>query len=89
MLNDLIGIVKVMLDAFYKGTIDALHIVYNEFVNTMTQKPMMKQLLPLPKSEEDKQSRHHWDYIYEPDAKELLDNLLERYIESQVYQGCG
>lgn len=86
-INDLIGIVKVMIDAFYKGTIDALHIVYNEFVNTMTQKPLVKQLLPLPKAEgEGKTMAHHWDYIYEPDAKELLDNLLERYIELQVYQ---
>lgn len=86
-INDLIGIVKVMLDAFNNGTIDALHIVYNEFVNTMTQKPVVKQLLPLPKSEEDSQTMgHHWDYIYEPDAKELLDNLLERYIELQIYQ---
>lgn len=76
-----------MLDAFNNGTIDALHIVYNEFVNTMTQKPVVKQLLPLPKSEEDSQTMgHHWDYIYEPDAKELLDNLLERYIELQIYQ---
>lgn len=86
-INDLIGVVKVMIDAFYDGTIDALHVVYNEFVNTMTQKPLVKQLLPLPKSEEDSKTMgHHWDYIYEPDAKELLDNLLERYIELQVYQ---
>ncbi|MDR3502363.1 MAG: F0F1 ATP synthase subunit gamma [Legionella sp.] len=86
-INDLIGIVKVMLDAFYTGKIDALHIVYNEFVNTMTQKPLVKQLLPLPKSEDDSKTMgHHWDYIYEPDAKDLLDNLLERYIELQVYQ---
>ena len=86
-VNDLIGVVKVMIDAFYNGTIDALHVVYNEFVNTMTQKPLVKQLLPLPKSEEDSKTMgHHWDYIYEPDAKELLDNLLERYIELQVYQ---
>lgn len=86
-IQDLIGIVKVMLDAFNKGTIDALHVVYNEFVNTMTQKPLVKQLLPLPKSEDDgKVMGHHWDYIYEPDAKELLDNLLERYIELQIYQ---
>jgi len=85
---DIIGSVKVMLDVFYEGTIDALHIVYNEFVNTMTQKPIIKQLLPLPISEEDsKQLGHHWDYIYEPDAKELLDELLERYIELQTYQG--
>ncbi|BCA97158.1 ATP synthase gamma chain [Legionella antarctica] len=86
-INDFIGLVKVMLDAYYSGTIDALHIVYNEFVNTMTQKPVVKQLLPLPKSEEDsKVMGHHWDYIYEPDAKDLLDDILERYIELQVYQ---
>ncbi len=86
-VKDLIGAVKVMLDAFYQGDIDALHIVYNEFVNTMTQKPTVKQLLPLPTAEEDsKRLGHHWDYIYEPDAKELLDELLERYIELQVYQ---
>ncbi len=87
-LNDLIGIVKVMIDAYYSGTLDAVHIVYNEFVNTMTQTPTVKQLLPLPKSEEDSKTMgHHWDYIYEPDAKELLDEILERYIELQVYQG--
>lgn len=86
-VNDLIGVVKVMLDAFYRGEIDALHIIYNEFVNTMTQKPMLKQLLPLPVADEDTQRLgHHWDYIYEPDAKELLDGLLERYIELQAYQ---
>lgn len=86
-VKDLIGSVKVMLDAFYQGDIDSLHIVYNEFVNTMTQTPRMKQLLPLPLSEKDTETLgHHWDYIYEPDAKELLDELLERYIELQVYQ---
>ena len=86
-VKDLIGAVKVMLDAFYNGEIDALHIAYNEFVNTMTQQPTTKQLLPLPISEEDSDALgHHWDYIYEPDAKELLDALLERYIELQVYQ---
>lgn len=85
--SDFIGVVKVMIDAYYNGTIDALHVVYNEFVNTMTQKPTVKQLLPLPKAEEDSSTMgHHWDYIYEPDAKELLDALLERYIELQVYQ---
>lgn len=86
-INDFIGVVKIMLDAYYNGTIDSLHIVYNEFINTMTQKPFVKQLLPLPKSEEDKKTLgHHWDYIYEPEAKELLDEILERYIELQVYQ---
>jgi F-type H+-transporting ATPase subunit gamma len=87
-ISDIIGTVKVMLDAYYNGDIDALHIVYNEFINTMTQKPRVKQLLPLPVEEEDSaRLGHHWDYIYEPDAKELLDALLERYIELQTYQG--
>ena len=86
-INELLGVVKVMLDAFYQGEIDALHIVYNEFVNTMTQTPVVEQLLPLPTAEEDSKALgHHWDYIYEPDAKELLDALLERYIELQAYQ---
>jgi len=86
-VTDIIGVVKVMLNAFEEGKIDSLHVVYNEFINTMTQKPTIKPLLPLPVSEEDSQSLgHHWDYIYEPDAKELLDDLLFRYIELQVYQ---
>lgn len=86
-VKDLIGVVKVMLDAFDQGEIDALHIIYNEFVNTMTQRPTVKQLLPLPLAEEDSKTLgHYWDYIYEPEAKELLDALLERYIELQVYQ---
>ena len=87
-VSDLIGLVKPMLDAFYAGDLDAVHIVYNEFINTMTQKPMVKQLLPLPIAENDtKQLGHHWDYIYEPDAKLILDTLLARYIEVQTYQG--
>lgn len=86
-VKDIIGVVKVMIDAFYAGEIDSLHVVYNEFVNTMTQSPKLKQLLPLPTAEEDgKKLGHHWDYIYEPDAKELLDELLERYIELQAFQ---
>ncbi len=86
-VQDIIGVVKVMMDAFDRGEIDELHVVYNEFINTMTQKPTMKQLLPLPVSEEESQSLgHHWDYIYEPDAKELLDDLFFRYIELQAYQ---
>ena len=85
-IKDLIGGVKVMLDAFDEGRIDKLFVVNNEFVNTMTQKPTVEQLLPLEPSEDD-QLGHHWDYIYEPDAQELLDGLLLRYVESQVYQG--
>lgn len=85
-LADLIGTVRVMLQAYREGELDRLYVVFNKFVNTMTQTPVIEQLLPLPKSEEDDMN-HHWDYIYEPDPKELLDTLLVRYVESQVYQG--
>ncbi len=84
--NKLIGSVKVMLDAYDEGKIDRLYVVYNKFLNTMTQSPDVVQLLPLQPSEEE-ELKHHWDYIYEPEAKDLLDGLLTRYIESQVYQG--
>jgi len=85
-LTDLVGSVKVMLDAYDNGEIDRLFIVYNKFVNTMTQKPTIDQLLPLPKSDDDA-IKHRWDYIYEPDAQAILEHLLVRYTESQVYQG--
>ena len=84
-IADLIGTVKVMLDAFSAGRIDRLYLVGNEFVNTMTQTPTVQQLLPLQAESNDK-LKHHWDYIYEPDAQELLEGLLTRYVESQVYQ---
>jgi len=84
-LADLIGSVKTMLDAYENGRIDRLFLVTNEFVNTMTQTPGVQQLLPL-EAEQSEEMAHHWDYIYEPDAKELLEGLLTRYIESQVYQ---
>ena len=83
--DDLVGSVKVMLDAFDEGRIDRLYVVSNEFVNTMTQKPTVEQLLPL-QAEENTELQHHWDYIYEPEAVEILNELLVRYIESQVYQ---
>jgi F-type H+-transporting ATPase subunit gamma len=85
-VSDVIGAVKVMLDSYMNGEIDKLFIVSNEFVNTMTQRPNVQQLLPLQASDE-KELKHHWDYIYEPAPKELLDGLLTRYIESLVYQG--
>ena len=84
-IEDLIGTVKVMLDAYDNGSIDRLYVVYNKFVNTMTQEPRVDQLLPIEKSE-DKELEHHWDYIYEPEAKEVLTDILTRYIESLVYQ---
>lgn len=85
-LNQVIGAVKVMLDKFTAGEIDRLYLVNNTFVNTMTQKPVVSQLLPLQPSE-DKSLKHHWDYIYEPQPESLLDGLLNRFIETQVYQG--
>lgn len=85
--EELIGAVKVMLDAFEEGRIDSLYLVFNEFVNTMTQENKVMKLLPNVPASQDEELKHHWDYIYEPDAKEVLDSLLVRYIESLVYQG--
>ena len=84
-VSDLIGSVKTMLDAYSEGKIDRLYLVGNEFVNTMTQNPFVRQLLPL-EAEQDDSLKHHWDYIYEPTPEELLEGLLTRYVESQVYQ---
>ncbi|MGA8706671.1 MAG: F0F1 ATP synthase subunit gamma [Steroidobacteraceae bacterium] len=87
-VKDLIGAVKVMLDAYSGGKIDRVFLVNAQFVNTMTQKPVVQQLLPAqPKLEEGDELPQHWDYIYEPSASAILDGLLMRYIESQVYQG--
>ncbi|MCJ7591057.1 MAG: F0F1 ATP synthase subunit gamma [Woeseiaceae bacterium] len=88
-VNELIGSIKVMLDAYSDGKIDRLFLVHNQFVNSMTQTPEVTQLLPasgIGSDDEDLQA--HWDYIYEPDAGELLDDVLMRYIESQVYRGA-
>jgi len=87
-LQDIVGVIKIMLDAYAEGKIDQLYVVYNEFVNTMTQAPTVEQLLPVVANElEDEKLGGYWDYLYEPDAQEVLDNLLTRYIESIVYQG--
>ena len=86
-VTDVIGTVKVMLDAYDNGEIDRLYVVYNRFVNTMTQEPTTVQLLPVMATEPNEHIEYHWDYIYEPGAKEVLDGLLVRFIESQVYQG--
>jgi F-type H+-transporting ATPase subunit gamma len=88
-VNELIGSIKIMLKAYSEGKIDRLFLVHNVFVNSMTQRPEAVQLLPasgIGKDDEDLQA--HWDYIYEPDAGELLDDVLMRYIESQVYRGA-
>jgi len=83
---ELIGTIKVMLDAYTAGTIDRLYLAHNTFVNTMTQAPVVKQLIPV-QGEVDKELETHWDYIYEPDSKPVMDALMIRYIESLVYQG--
>lgn len=85
-INDLIGSVKVMLDAYDEGRIDRLYLGYTDFVNTMTQTPRVDQLLPIVPAD-DERLKHHWDYLYEPDAKPVMTALLTRYIESLVYQG--
>ena len=84
-IENLIGSLKVMLDAFEEGKIDKLFIISNDFVTTMTQQPTIRQLLPL-EPEDDDSYRHRWDYIYEPDAQLLIEGLVTRFIESQVYQ---
>lgn len=104
-LEDLIGSVTVMLDNYRAGKIDRLFVVFNKFVNTMTQQPIVGQLLPIGESQTENHSsqetrvryhdpsdeftekmKHHWDYLYEPDAEKVIDALLNRYIESLVYQ---
>lgn len=85
-MHDLIGVVKVMLDGYAAGQLDRLHVVYTRFINTMSQQPVVQQLLPLP-AEEQPQLKHHWDYLYEPEAREVVDDLLTRYIETLVYHG--
>ena len=88
-VNDLIGAIKIMLDSYSDGNIDRLFLVHNEFVSTMSQKPEVKSLLPVSAIDIGESTlQDHWDYIYEPDAIELLDDVLTRYIESQVYRGA-
>nr|VFK80202.1 MAG: ATP synthase F1 subcomplex gamma subunit [Candidatus Kentron sp. SD] len=91
ILEDLIGTIKVMVNAYGvddgdRHRIDRLFIAFNQFVSSMTQKPTIEQLLPL-KSSDAPELQHHWDYIYEPNPQEILDHLLDRYIESLVYRG--
>jgi F-type H+-transporting ATPase subunit gamma len=86
-VKDLLGTVKVMLDAYREGSIDRLYVVHAQFVNTMTQKPVVQQLLPV-ETVDATDLQEHWDYIYEPNAAEILDGVLMRYIESQVYRGA-
>ena len=85
-IAQIIGPIQVLMQSYEKGEIDAIYLIGNEFVNTMTQSPKVTQLVPIEPSQ-DTELKHHWDYIYEPDAKEVLDQVLDRYIESLVYQG--
>ncbi|PKO92441.1 MAG: F0F1 ATP synthase subunit gamma [Betaproteobacteria bacterium HGW-Betaproteobacteria-1] len=91
-MEKLIGAIKVMLDAYVAGEIDQLFICYTRFINTMKQEPVMEQLLPLSSeqlAEDDTSAKGHWDYIYEPDAKSVLDDLMTRYIESLIYHSVA
>ncbi|MDH3756351.1 MAG: F0F1 ATP synthase subunit gamma [Gammaproteobacteria bacterium] len=88
-VNDLIGAITIMLNAYEKGTIDRLFLLHNEFISAMNQNPEVTTLLPVSQIDiGDESLQEHWDYIYEPDAGELLDDVLTRYIESQVYRGA-
>ena len=88
-VNELLGSIQVMLSAYEEGKIDRLFLVHNEFVSAMSQKPVVAQLLPASAlAEEDEELQEHWDYIYEPSAADLLEDVLMRYIESQVYRGA-
>ena len=84
---DLIGAIKVMLDAYSEGRIDRLFVVHNRFVSTMFQEPQVEQLLPIRAVAPEEALKAHWDYLYEPDAHAVVDALMTRYIESLVYQG--
>ena len=86
-LADLIGAMKVMMDAFNEGRIDRLFLAHNGFVTTMTQQPRVNQLLPISAPEADERLDHYWDYLYEPDAREVIDGLMMRYVESLIYRG--
>jgi len=90
-LDKLIGPVKVLLDAYQEGRLDAVYLVYTKFINTMKQEPMLQQLLPLSSDrlEADKTGAHDWDYIYEPDVQSVIDELLVRYVEALIYQAVA
>jgi len=88
-MERLIGPVQVMLDAYKEGRIDALYLVYSRFISTMKQEATIKQLLPLTSEEAAEKAEHHWDYIYEPEAKSVVDSLMVRYIEALIYQAVA
>jgi len=84
-LQDILGVIQLMLDAYINKEVDKVYICYNKFVSTMHQQPLISQLIPLPPIEFDNDTKY-WDYIYEPDSRQILDLLLKRYIESLVHQ---
>lgn len=86
-LNDIIGTIKVMLDAYEEGRIDRLFLVENQFISSLTQTPRVQQLIPIVASDEE-EIKYHWDYLYEPESKEVIDALMQRYIESLIYQAA-
>jgi F-type H+-transporting ATPase subunit gamma len=89
-LEKLIGPIKVMLDAYQDGQLDAVYLCYTKFINTMRQEPVVEQLLPLPAGQlKADEGGHSWDYIYEPDAQVVIDELLMRYVEALIYQSVA
>ncbi|MBS1174057.1 MAG: synthase gamma chain [Burkholderiaceae bacterium] len=92
-MDELIGAVKVQIDAYLAGEIDAVYLAYTQFVNTMKQEPVVMQLIPLPKSSlaqsEEEKRAYSWDYLYEPSAETVVEELLVRYVEALVYQSVA
>ena len=91
-MDRLVGPVKVQIDAFSQGKIGALYIIYTRFINTMKQEPVVEQLLPLPADrlkKDERASRENWDYLYEPEARVVLEQLLTRYVEQIIYQAVA
>ena len=93
LLDDLIGTIKVQIDAFEKGEVDEIYLCYNRFINTMKQEPVIEKILPLPRANLEQSAEekvaYGWDYIYEPDAQTVLGDLLKKYIEALIYQAVS
>jgi F-type H+-transporting ATPase subunit gamma len=86
-IEQVLGLIKSTIDSFISGEIDEVHLVYNKFLNTVSQEPTMLKVLPIQAEEKSSDYNHYWDYLYEPDAETVLESLFTRYIESLVYRG--
>jgi F-type H+-transporting ATPase subunit gamma len=86
-IEQVLGLIKSTIDGFISGEIDQVYLVYNKFLNTVSQEPILQKVLPIQTEVKDDNYDHYWDYLYEPDAETVLESLFTRYIESLVYRG--